>query len=519
MTAAGQTHPSPQAPAAPTVEDIKDKIDLLQRALNDKAPANSYEDLDKHLAEYEQWREDYQRAGEALQEWTGAADGLDAREQGVVQVGAMVAERAELHAGITADEVQASWQARSEAAKEEYEAAKATIAGPTAKLDAALDKRAEAYRELREVERQFPPESDAVHEARAFYADCEEACVEANRVREAATKEADYYGAMERLSKVEAGRDEQTRADLRRLADGYRTALAEVRELGGELRWHDKTNARARKSFETAVQVYPTEWIEASNARPAPVGKMTKARAHYTDAAYQVTRKSRERVIHYDLAEAEERRKHLTPPNFRSREIVDANGRKTLEVTFMERYSPYRHKMRNGKPAGGRWEEVTYTSHDGEEVTTWWRPQTRMDETSRTVAAQFTTDLSPETSMHELAHRMEASNPQIGQLEALWVARRTTTNGQRDDAEAYSRRHRSERVRPDDFIDRYIGKDYGTRTYHEVLSVGAPMLFLGDRGGMAGVGRHKRDDDMRAFVLGAMASVKAPSTPVEGIAR
>src|SRR5690606_26136036 len=112
-----------------------------------------------------------------------------------------------------------------------------------------------------------------------------------------------------------------------------------------------------------------------------------------------------------------------------------------------------------------------------------------------------------------------ASNPQIGPLEALWVARRTTTNGQRDDAEAYSRRHRSERLRPDDFIDRYTGTDYGTRTYHEALSVGAPMLLLGDRGGMAGVGRHKRDDDMRGFVLGAMASVTAPSTPVEGIAR
>src|SRR5690606_9188504 len=114
----------------------------------------------------------------------------------------------------------------------------------------------------RDVERQFPPESDAVHEARAYYADCEEACVEANRAREAAVKEADLYGAMERLSHVESGRDEQTRADLRRLADGYRTALGEIRELGGELRWHDKTNARARKSFETAVQVYPTEWIE-----------------------------------------------------------------------------------------------------------------------------------------------------------------------------------------------------------------------------------------------------------------
>lgn len=507
LTAPGQTHPAPIAPAAPSVQDIQEKIDLLQRALDTTAPANSHENLDA----YEQWRENYRQAGEELQEWTGAGDGLDAREQAVIKVGAMVAERAEMHAGITADEVQASWQARSQAAAEEFEAAKAIVGDVDAKLDAAMEERRAAYRELQDVERQFPPGSDAVQEARAFYDDCDQAYADTYRAREAAYTEANYYPRMWQLKQIEAGTDDQTREDLKRLSDGYRTALAEVRDLGGELRWHEKTTAKAKKFFEPAAQVYPSDWIAASNARALPVGKVTRSRAHYTDGAQHVTRKKTPVTDTFPISNLEQVKRNYTAPYYRHEVVTDASGKERVVVTYMERYSPYQHRMKNGKPTGAGWEQVTYENRHGDQETVWWRPQTRMREVDSTFAPEITTNGSSETSMHELAHRMEASIPQIGEMEARWVTRRTTTNGVRDQPEAYSPRHRRERVRPDDFIDRYIGKDYNTGRYHEVLSVGAPMLFLGDRGGMAGVARHKRDDDMRAFVLGAMASAK-PAT-------
>lgn len=148
--------------------------------------------------------------GEALRYESEERDELlkvyGTEEQAVVALGARIASRAEEVAGITAEEARAGWEQRFDAAHDAEEHAVFSEA-PQGEQDAA---------------------------AIAFQA-------------------------------VYTGQDEQSMKDLARLADGYHAALAEVRDMGGEMKFSDVGDEVGRRLFTDASAIYPADWLEKSN--------------------------------------------------------------------------------------------------------------------------------------------------------------------------------------------------------------------------------------------------------------
>ncbi len=100
------------------------------------------------------------------------------------------------------------------------------------------------------------------------------------------------------------------------------------------------------------------------------------------------------------------------------------------------------------------------------------------------------------TALHEMGHRFEDVVPGVLELERRFYDRRTAGEQPRWLGPGYGRH---ERTRPDRFVDPYIGKDYGGRSY-ELLSMGLEALFLGRPDLSA-------DPEYRRFVLGVLASL------------
>lgn len=109
---------------------------------------------------------------------------------------------------------------------------------------------------------------------------------------------------------------------------------------------------------------------------------------------------------------------------------------------------------------------------------------------------------------HELGHRMEYSVPGIREAEfSQWARRTEGTEFQRMGA-GYKR---DEITKPDEFYDRYVGKQYGSgsnRTSREMLSMGMDSLV---QHGYVGTGRNemgitKKDPELETLVLGLLAA-------------
>jgi hypothetical protein len=130
----------------------------------------------------------------------------------------------------------------------------------------------------------------------------------------------------------------------------------------------------------------------------------------------------------------------------------------------------------------------------------------RVTATAFSEASELTTDKSDQVTLHELGHRMEHTNPRVLWMQEVFYRRRTTDHEHGGLTETVSYRGSAEEwVRPDGFVDDYIGKDYQGRAY-EVLSVGMESIFGGSRGALVGADHERVDHDHRAFVLGLLAT-------------
>lgn len=108
--------------------------------------------------------------------------------------------------------------------------------------------------------------------------------------------------------------------------------------------------------------------------------------------------------------------------------------------------------------------------------------------TTKSVArAELTTNGSDSTTVHELAHRMESNNRQIGAACRAFHARRT----QGLSPTLYAKTGKKvEMATEDSFVDHYVGKDYPTSANHtEVFSMGMESVAAGVFGGLTG---HRR---------------------------
>ena len=328
---------------------------------------------------------------------------------------------------------------------------------------------------------------------------------------------------------VRSGYDDQTRADMISLANAYRDTLATHRTLGGPLTTSDTSTKHASHTLNQAVSVYPTDWVDASNNHGPLKAKTTKGRAHYAQSAIQKVRVKQQR--HWDTHSGP------TPPPVRPGDSVvwdqdgppDTNGSPTWRAYWarVRRDPDWRSGVSvSGKRPRGYTERIE-TLPDGTEITVWAQTQTRMgfgDITAEILVdksdyhqAQDTPGLA--TAIHEFAHRSEHTNPALGKLEEAFLVRRTTNpDGTRQPLERYGSTRSRERVRPDAFTNRYVGKTYShsadhtmtngehAPTHREVISCGMESLFAGSNGALIGVGNYTADPDMRHFILGTLAT-------------
>lgn len=100
---------------------------------------------------------------------------------------------------------------------------------------------------------------------------------------------------------------------------------------------------------------------------------------------------------------------------------------------------------------------------------------------------------SPKTLVHELGHWLEEIFPDIHSKCLRFLRRRTEGEAREHMGPGYDS---WEFTRPDKFLDRYMGKDYGSRAT-EILSMGLELLYSDPWGLLA-------DEDYFDFILGLL---------------
>ena len=244
--------------------------------------------------------------------------------------------------------------------------------------------------------------------------------------------------------------------------------LASIRPLdlpaGEQLKLIDSQKPAVTLLTEVAER-FPSEWLAASQDKDPPLrARVSPHRAHYVP----------------------------------SRSYFIDEGTQLREVRYIVHDRSY-------VPAGVEAEQTSLGSW------TWTAVEPRRVRAQRR-SAELTVP-SPKTrpaearatATHELTHRLEDANHQLGYLEDAFLRRRCRDeDGQLRPARPIGRM-RSERARDGGFVNPYVGKVYPTMTFHEVLSTGTEAVFSGSYGGLVGRFGEKMDPDHRAFVLGCLA--------------
>lgn len=436
-------------------------------------------------------------------------------EEASTHIGEAVRQEAEKRAGVDLDAVTARFAAEEEAIKARHEAV----------VEKLLERAKALSNERAQLKQNRPPGSEVQKEWAAQWEATSEgflAVQEENAAASAAAR-AERAALQEEATKVHTA-----------LAEAYRETLAELRPMGGvEMEFHARTTKGAQTAFNEATKVFPTDWLNASNAISAPVAKVQKSRAHYARGVTHETKKrvlstGRRSYVRTDDIESELKSRsyyssqyRVVPAEEAAEEFGDVeDGAYVIEPVFHEvrRISSYDPDT---PPKGRGWSK--YTDDDGAQY--WTRPKTRM----RTVAAESAPEIKTSkkvpnvegasetygTAVHELSHRMEHAVPQIARLEGQFLYRRAAGEELRT---IY--RGTSEKGYEDNFPLHYAGKVYpgGVMTggeddggdHYELVSCGSEALFAGNHGGFIGASQrgqsYSRDDEYRSFVLGVFAT-------------
>jgi hypothetical protein len=491
-----------------------------------------------------------------LKDQMGKDTVVEAAEAAVVQVGYIVATEAEKRAGVSVGRLPAQGEVFRQQTNEDLDDIQAELeelyGQEEAEQQAARHKIDQAIKHSENMEKRYGLNSYDAMQARG-------------QINEARQELRDLINQPEneqRRSRIYTlqGRQQQLRHDLARgfyqadqsesltkLSDAYVETLSELRDLGGDTTWHKRTSKKSAEAFQQVAEIYPSDWIDQHNAGPAVYARISKRRAHYADRRY-LEKKKRVRSQQVKLFDSE--REFDTSPFGRNRydsgqiswreatdEEREAAGAAPFQEVMVEEHWEVR-RMRYGgdvsefdQPKGSNWE--MYRTEHGEGDLVWRRPQHRMETVEAEIAPEITTNpssyqtvdpaqrgdgdsnVSYSTSTHEMAHRFEKVVPGIGEMEEAFLKRRTTAeSGKREDlVDLYPGSRAREVARPDDFVNAYIGKEYGRKNSHEVLSVGVESVFAGRNGGLVGAGRYDADTDHRAFVLGTLATI-GQSQPV-----
>lgn len=410
-------------------------------------------------------------------------------------LGAAVTSRGEELAGISADEVVESWQRRRAAAghalKDTHAAAKVQQETDMQDFDAWSAEHHPG------VNWEDTGGEGSLRYLRNTYHSEELAAAIA--ARDEAT---DYW----EKSGIQDASDPESKADLRKIADGSQAALAEIRPLGGHLELHELSEAPAALAVAEASSVYPADWVKASTEAGPLAAAVTTERAGHNANWINSDRVASDAVSTYEL-DAGTTPEDTVECTFLSvqRGVNSRGGEDKLSDTWTtQRWDVKRVK---GKPKGYDWEAV--------EPGVWRRkPRGTIRGPGVTVSLQGNgVSGRPKgfaVATHELGHHMQVIVPGLSRMEDDWLVDRTTVNGEQEQL-VPRWKGANEFVRTDSFINTYIGREYtdimgDKREATEVLTMGTQGIFGGDHGGLIGMGSIDRDDDMRAFILGAMAS-------------
>jgi hypothetical protein len=482
------------APQEPTVDEVLHEAISLARQhygptmVNRVRDSNVIEQIEAH-----------ESAIDAINERYGTA------EAAVTKAGAILAAKGEEYAGITAIQVQQSWEQRKAAAQEAIDVQQKEVDLIADKLATARQAQTDAVIAVRDA----GGTSSEISAERSAHSP---AIMELQTALMNARGDIGYVSAKVTYTAIHNGQDHQTKADLRRLSDGYAKALAEVRDIGGlDLALNAKSTKESKRVFNEAAQIFPKNWIEASNGRSAPIAKVQASRAHYMDSKLHHTKKKMpvSYITRVEPGTVPEDSMYYT------HEPVPDMGEGYFRRFSWETTTTYNGDI--GAPRGTGWER--YETNEGG-TTRWRRQRHRMEMVSSEAAPEIKTskkiptmdgrDEAFATSSHELGHRFEYSVPGIMSMEQDFLIRRTTTDGERDKLQSLGAGMKGERARPDSFANAYMGKEYNHSGAKEVLSCGTEALFAGRYGGLVGVGAHKPDHDMRNFILGVFATAERP---------
>lgn len=430
--------------------------------------------------------------------------GLAERQKEILLVGSALADRAQEIHGVDIEKEREAWQERIGTLRKQYE--EATGEAHTAEK-AFIEYRAELIEkydaDYHDYEEKISPEEEAEQE----------------RLRlEKVAKQDIQDEARESMRNSLRGYDKETAAVLDRIAEGNRQAVAEVRSIGNvPVEFEEKIRGGdGGELFKSAVaEVFPDDWVQKSNE----LGSLSLVRTA-----------SREGRVHYSPV-----KKDISPyaytwptkPDERDarfkgwQESLDENGNPTGEWEGPKRdilqrepdIRTYKKFNKDGTPKGTGWQQGV-AIQDGKEIPIWYRDnETDKKRIASTVlGAKITVNMngserdSKDDFRHEFSHRIEDANPHIAVLEEGFIASRTTgPDGRRDPLISYEG-SKKERIRPDNFVRPYIGKEYEGQSMREVLSMGTESVFGGNHGGLVGIGENRTDLEMRNWILGVYAT-------------
>ncbi|WP_155845648.1 hypothetical protein [Arthrobacter sp. 162MFSha1.1] len=382
-----------------------------------------------------------------------------------LEAGYAVAERSEELAGITAGEAREAWEQRR-------------------------DQAAAAYRAFPEImsARILEGESPAALAA------------ELNVIREA-------YNA------VSNGTDPATKHALGRLRDGYRAALAEIRPMGGRLKLDADSRPEAVEAIQAGAHYFPAEWSKASNE-----GREIYANVSETGASWYVDRGAGDTAVLYrNVVTMDWPAGRVPEPNPYGDWVptgeVNANG----SIRYRsERWEVVQPGTKIPKAAAWEYEEWVHPV-SGERYLR--RPEKAARQVYKDTSGISVGYIGPAliegagrfeaVAIHEQAHRYESTVASIREMENEFLDARTRmADGTLEVAVQYGDEETGGGlVRPDHFACAYSGRlPYAHDGSTEILSTGVESLFGGQYGGQIGVQGYRTDLEMRAFVLGVLAT-------------
>lgn len=312
------------------------------------------------------------------------------------------------------------------------------------------------------------------------------------------------------------------------LAEGYKSVIADIRPVGGEIGFHEGSNPEGMEMLQNSVgQHYPTEWLKESEKRGLLAVNVVPSdeRASYADEEHYSDREDGEKRLKVSsfYVEAENTREYLSLLS-EENDPIETEGDSFVEdekgllvniVSFPERF-PFLidedPSDSQGKPYGDGWKRGYVPNPDGTlpKDKEWYRHEKQEGSVIPTMYLNSKSDdPTSSASYHEFAHRAEAvvGNEALTRMEESFLRRRTTDrNGKREKLTTLYPGS-EERVRRDNFMHAYVGKEYQRGRDREVMAMGAESLFSGGYGSFMGLDlKHKADLDHRAFTLGMFAS-------------